>query len=66
MENADGSLSVRPFAISAKEKKLVTESLLFKKNEFKCANPAAPPTPVLCNKAKVDIHDAVVRTVRRL
>jgi hypothetical protein len=65
-ENSDGSLSVRPFAISAKDKKFVTESLVFKRDEFKCADPQAPTTSILCDKAKTDIHDAIVRMIKSL
>ena len=59
-----GAISVRPFVISRADKKLVTESLTFKKNEFECKDPSNPNVKVLCTGAYEAIKDAVIRLLK--
>lgn len=64
-EDANG-INLYPFAISTKDRKMVSTQLNFKKDEFKCPDPNVANASILCEKARNDIHDAVVREVRSL
>jgi hypothetical protein len=64
VQNADGSVSLRPFVISKSAKKLVTETRTFKKDEFQCKDPNANKN-VLCDKTVEDIRDTVIRLLKQ-
>ncbi|HXO73533.1 MAG TPA: hypothetical protein VN838_31655 [Bradyrhizobium sp.] len=66
IQNADGSVNLRPFVISKSTKKLVTETRTFKKDEFQCKDPSNPNKNVLCDKTVEDIRDTVIRLLKQL
>ena len=66
LEKSNGALIVRPFVISRSNKSLVTESLLFKPEEFLCRDPANPSIETLCDSAHEEIKDAVIRLLKQL
>ena len=64
-EKADTTYSVRPIGLSRSTKNMVTESLVFSKTEFKCKDPNGTKM-VLCDKARENIKDAVMRVMKNL
>jgi hypothetical protein len=65
-QNPDGSVNVRPFVISKSTKSLVTESRIFKSEEYFCRDPSNPSKKVLCDKAVEDISETVIRLLKQL
>jgi hypothetical protein len=64
--DSDGLVNVRPFVISKSTKNLVTESRIFKSEEFLCVDPRNLDKRVLCDKTVADIRDTVIRLLKNL
>jgi len=65
-ERSNGEIAVRPFVVSRTTKQLVTESLTFTAQEFRCQDSGGGPKKVLCQSAKERIKDTVIRLLRQL
>jgi hypothetical protein len=59
-EDTDG-ITVRPIVVTRRDKKLVTETKKFKVDEYNCTDPNNASRKVLCQKAKEEVRDIVVR-----
>jgi hypothetical protein len=62
-EKGDGSILVCPFLIVRSTKNFVTESRIFKKDEFECLDPSMPGKKTLCDKTVEDIVEAIRRVL---
>lgn len=65
-QKQDGSIIVRPIVIARSSKNMMTETRTFSKPEFECKDPNNANKKVLCDKAKEDIKDTVIKLLKNI